>query len=187
MVNKAFNLNGIEALTGNQIANYLSRELKKSVQYESCSVKEYVELLTCQGVPNWMAQSVSHHIASMEKNSSLVDLNTEDFYRELTGEEQTAFQQWTVSNCEKMLGEDRDQEQAGQRGSQRRSHFDDITGTKNPQRRQFQGTGQRKDKYESQRQGQNQEQDSSHSHLDCVLKEILSERYGSFTVVVLIL
>lgn len=182
-------MNGTEALTGNQIANYLSRELKKSVQYESCSVKEYVELLTCQGVPNWMAQSVSHHIASMVKNSSLVDLNTEDFYRELTGEQQTTFQQWTVSNCEKMLGEDQDQEQeqAGQRGTQRRSHFDDITGAKNSRRRQIQGIGQRKDKYEAQRQGQNQEQDSSHSDLDYVLKECLSKRYSSFAVVVLIM
>lgn len=171
---KSFDLNGPEALTGKEIALLVSKQINKDIRYESCSVKEYVELLTKQSVPNWMAQAVSHHIASFQRNSSLADLNDEAFYEELTGDTMTTLKEWTKRNCERLCEvaghecHQQDDKQSSGKGRQDKqgssSHFGPATGQDTSRRSGMSG----------QRQSQGKD---LHSPLDRILKEVLAERF----------
>lgn len=97
---RSFDLNGCEALTGKEIARHLSQTLNKQITFRSCSPEEYREVLVDSNVPQWLAQAMASYIASFESKREYQNLNTTEFFHELTGEKQLRFTEWLEENLD---------------------------------------------------------------------------------------
>ncbi|KAJ3089571.1 hypothetical protein HK102_006046 [Quaeritorhiza haematococci] len=93
-MNKAYDLTGPELLSGADIARCASRGLNRDIRFESCSADEYVELVGRHGVPTWLGRSMADFLSRFGTTSRFADIDSRDFFFDLTGERQMTLTQW---------------------------------------------------------------------------------------------
>jgi hypothetical protein len=93
-VDKAFDLNGKEAVTGEELAEHFSHCIEEDVEYQNCSVDDYVRLLSQMQVPEWLASNMAGYIQSFQTDHTLEDMDCSDFYQDLTHDQQTTMSMW---------------------------------------------------------------------------------------------